>query len=90
MISTKRAEARALVAQQSTRTLVTGLEALAVPTDQAETLARAWIIDALEERFPVASAAVQAAFDANDAAMIAGQEPAEVDYVAVLLANIPH
>jgi hypothetical protein len=90
MTTTKRTEARALVAQQSTRTLVTSLRTLATPSDQAETLARAWIIDALEERFPAASAAVQAAFDANDAAMIAGQDPAEVDYVAVLLASIPH
>lgn len=89
MISAKRAEARALVAQQPTPLLVTGLRALAVPADEAETLARAWIIDALEERYPTAGAAVQAAFDANDAAMIAGEEPTEVDYVAVLLANIP-
>lgn len=88
MISAKRAEAKALVAQQPTRTLVAGLEALAAPKDEAEILARAWIIDALEERYPLASAAVQAAFDANDAAMIAGQEPTEVDYAAVLLGAV--
>jgi hypothetical protein len=88
MISTKRDEAKALVAQQPTHALTAGLAALATPRDEAETLARAWIIDALEERYPLASAAVQSVFDANEAAMIAGEEPAEVDYAAVLLAAV--
>lgn len=47
--------------------------------------ARAWMIQELERRFPAASDAVQAAFDAAE---LAGGDD-EVDYVAVLLANIP-
>jgi hypothetical protein len=47
-----------------------------------ERMVRAWMIDELEGRFPKASAAVEAAFDA------AGEDE-NVNYVAVLLANIP-
>lgn len=48
-------------------------------------MARAWTIDELEERFPAASLAVQNAFEAAETAP---GEYVEVDYVAVLLANI--
>jgi hypothetical protein len=57
-------------------------------------LVRARLIGEVERRWPAASAAVQAAFEAWDAAAAAledGQElPADVDYVAVLLAAIPN
>lgn len=90
-MNSKTAEARAKTAAQPTATLVTALRT--IETAGAETpeekLVRAWIIDALEERYPAAGAAVQAAFDAADADMVAGREPAEVDYVAVLLAHLP-
>jgi hypothetical protein len=48
-------------------------------------MARAWTIDELEERFPAASVAVG---DAFEAAETAPGKYVEVDYVAVLLANI--
>jgi hypothetical protein len=48
--------------------------------DPAEKLARAWMIDELESRYPVASQAVQDAFDN------AGDE--NVDYVGVLVGSI--
>jgi hypothetical protein len=48
--------------------------------DSSEKLARAWMIDELESRYPVASQAVQDAFDN------AGDE--NVDYVGVLVGSI--
>jgi hypothetical protein len=56
-------------------------------------LVRARLIGEVERRWPAASDAVQAAFDAWDSAMQHLEEgqapPADVDYVAVLLAAIP-
>lgn len=91
MPNTAAARAKALTAGQSTPVLVTSLIALeaqlaeleATSADaQALRLPRAWIIEALEHRFPEASAAVEQAFDT-------APEDAEVDYVAVLLAAVP-
>jgi hypothetical protein len=55
---------------------------------------RSWIIDALEKRYPEASDAVRAAFEAADAAMIAAPTDTDprqfdVDYEAVLINAIP-
>jgi hypothetical protein len=89
----KQAEARALTAAQPTATLVTSLRAIVDPKTPEERMVHAWIIDALEERYPAAGAAVEKAFDeAEQKAIMSGElaHPAEdVDYVAVLLAAIP-
>lgn len=85
----KRDEARALAVAQPTAVLATSLRMIADPKTPEERMVRAWIIDALEERFPDASAAVEIAFDSAQLAMMeTGVEP-EVDYVAVLLGAIP-
>jgi len=85
----KRDEARALTVAQPTPILVASLRAIAEPKSTEETMVRAWIMDVLEERFPTASAAVENAFEIAQLTMMeTGVEP-EVDYVAVLLANIP-
>lgn len=85
--------ARAHTAKQPTRTLTDSLRLLGMtggPRNAAERLVHAWIIDELEDRFPTASAAVAAAFEADEQRVTAGEDGPEVDYVAVLLANIPH
>jgi hypothetical protein len=89
-----KAEAAQVIARTSTPTLVTSLIAVDKMAGQEALRVRAWIIEALEERYPEASAAVEAAFEANEAAMIAapdGADPADfdVDYVAVLIAALP-
>jgi hypothetical protein len=63
------------------------LEALLVAGNatQEHIMSRAWTIDELELRFPAASDAVEAAFYAAETAP---GKYVEVDYVAVLLANI--
>lgn len=85
-------KAQALTARQSTPALVASLRMVEAQLDcmtptagdaQALRLTRAWIITELEARFPVASDAVEAAFDRAD------ETGEEVGYVAVLLANIP-
>lgn len=82
-------EARAKLAEQPTPVLLSCLVEVADPQDESERMIRAWIIDALENRYPDASAAVEIAFDSAQLALMeTGVEP-EVDYVAVLLANIP-
>jgi hypothetical protein len=86
-----RKQARAKTAAQSTATLVTALRAIeaAGAKTTEEIMVRAWIMDTLEERYPDASAAVEIAFDSAQLTLMeTGVEP-EVDYVAVLLANIP-
>lgn len=88
-------KARAFVENQSTATLVTSLRILAAKAnlDEHERMARAWIIEGLEDRYPDASAAVEAAFDSAESrameAADAGQPVEEIDYVAVLLAHVP-
>jgi hypothetical protein len=85
------AKARAKTAAQPTATLVTALRAIeaAGAKTAGEIMVRAWIMDALEERYPDASAAVELALDSAQLALMeTGVEP-DVDYVAVLLANIP-
>ena len=82
---------KALFARTSTATLIQSvkiLEAVLIAgnASKEEIMARAWTIDELEERFPAASIAVG---DAFEAAETAPGEYVEVDYVAVLLANIP-
>lgn len=78
---------KALFARTPDRTLVDSLRTLAAtpPAEvTAETrLVHAWTIDEIERRFPAAAEAVGAAFEAAEAT------GADVDYVAVLLANIP-
>lgn len=86
---TKEAEARARIAATDTTKLVEMLHLVAQSERPEERLVRAWIIDGLSERYPDADAAVEIAFDSAQLALMeTGVEP-EVDYVAVLLANIP-
>lgn len=75
----------ALFARSSTPALTGALVMLeaAASLTAEERWARAQTIKELEARFPAAEAAVTAAFDAAE------ESGAEVDYVAVLLANIP-
>jgi hypothetical protein len=92
----KTTEAQALMFAQSTSKLIMSLKIveLMLKTDpqnedgQAWRLTRAWIITELERRFPAASDAVEAAFEAQDAALERGEDVPDVDYVAVLLAHI--
>jgi len=80
----------ALLAKTPTPTLVTALLTLeASHRSQEERLVRAMTIEELENRFPAASAAVAAAFDADEALLDAGVDTDGVDYVAVLIAAIP-
>ena len=85
-------KAHTLTAKQSTPALVLSLRMvesklnnIAAASDEAQALrlTRSWIITELEGRFPGASDAVDAAFDAAD------ETGEDVNYVAVLLANIP-
>lgn len=81
---------KALFKRTTSVTLINSLRilearAVAGTLSQEETMTRAWTIDELEERFPAASVAVG---DAFEAAENAPGEYADVDYVAVLLANI--
>lgn len=86
-----RARAAALLARTPTATLVTSLRMLAAtPHPDAEhRMVHAWTIEELERRYPAASAAVEAAFDADEVKLAAGIDTPGVDYVAVLLAAIP-
>jgi hypothetical protein len=84
---------RAIFAKSSTATLIESLCHLEEVTKRKPTretvLSRSWTISELERRFPEAEAAVERAFDENEARIAAGEDPDEVDYVAVLLAAIP-
>lgn len=53
------------------------------------TLVRSWLIDETERRWPEASAAVEAAFDADAGLAEQGIDGPEIDYVGVLLAHVP-
>lgn len=90
MNATHQAQRKALFARTTSATLVTAVKTLdellkSGKASQEHIMSRAWTIDELEERFPAASDAVQAAFEAAETAP---GEYVEVDYVAVLLANI--
>ncbi len=90
MKSTVENRRRALFARTTTATLIQSvkiLEALLVTgkASREEIMVRAWTIDELEQRHPAASLAVQEAFEAAETAP---GEYVEVDYVAVLIANI--
>lgn len=88
------AKARALIERQSTSSLIGALLILKAKGGNLtadERMAHAWTIEGLEERYPAASAAVEAAFDAAEQVVMdnPGAEYPEVDYVAILVANIP-
>lgn len=79
----------ALFARTSTPALVTSLRTLdATATTAERRWARAKTIEELERRYPTASAAVEAAFEAAELRIEAGED-VEVDYAAVLIAAIP-
>lgn len=84
---------KALFAQTTSATLVESLLILepllkSGTATGEQRMARAWTIDELEERFPAAAAAITAAFDAAEVAALFRVPYVEVDYVAILLANI--
>jgi hypothetical protein len=90
MNATHYARRKELFARTTSATLVVSLALLeeALVSGKAtpeHRMARAWTIDELEERFPAAGLAVQSAFEAAETAP---GEYVEVNYVAVLLANI--
>ena len=86
MTATK-ADAKALTAKQSTDNLILGLRMLDTASTAEERLVRSWIITELEERYPAASAAVGAAFDAAEEVVMNDPEAEypEVDYTTVLI-----
>lgn len=90
MNATHQERRKALFVRTTTATLIQSVRMLdevlkAGKASKEEIMARAWTIDELELRFPAAGDAVQAAFDVAETAP---GEYVEVDYVAVLLANI--
>ena len=94
--ATPRQRLAALMASTSTPSLVISLQTLEAQRKrngrlpEEESMTRAWIMDEIEKRFPVASKAVEQAFEATEAAWLAGDTTAaEVDYVAVLLQHVP-
>lgn len=87
------ARLKALFARTATPALVSALRILedkreADSLDQFELMSRAWTIEELENRFPAASQAIEDAFLESETAHMAGNPYSEVDYVAILLANI--
>jgi hypothetical protein len=86
---TDRAKAR--VATYATPQLVDALVIVdAAPASPENLIVRRWLISEAERRYPAASDAVEAAFTASElAAERTGELAAPVDYVAVLVANIP-
>ena len=93
MTPTHQARLKALFAKTPTPALISALQILdgkreGHGLDEFELMSRAWTIEELENRFPAASQAVEDAFLESETALMAGGPYAEVDYVAVLLANI--
>lgn len=89
--TTPEARAKARIVTYPTRQLV---EALAVADTSTSTptnsMVRHWLIEETERRFPTASDAVGDAFYKAETSELEAGEPApEVNYVAVLIANIP-
>lgn len=89
--TTPEARAKARIVTYPTRQLV---EALAVADtitpNPTNSLVRHWLIEEVERRFPTAADAVGDAFYMAETSERADGEPApEVNYVAVLIANIP-
>jgi hypothetical protein len=82
----------ATMARMSTPVLVAALLELEAKGYDVRTpeerMARTWLIDELEDRFPEASAAVGAAFEHAEE-LDPGDPRSEVDYVAVLVAHLP-
>lgn len=77
-----------LFARTTTPALVLSLRTLdATVTTPERRWARAKTIEELERRYPAASAAVEAAFDAAETRIEAGED-VQVDYAAVLIAAI--
>lgn len=87
------AKVAAFTAAQSTESLTGALLILEAKGDLSpeERLVRAWTIEALENRYPVAAAAVEAAFYAAETIVMNDPKAAypDVDYVAILLTHIP-
>jgi hypothetical protein len=83
--------AKARVATYPTPQLVEALVTVdAAPSSPENSTVRHWLIAEVERRFPAASDAVEAAFLASELEEERTGEPAPaVDYVAVLVANIP-
>lgn len=76
----------ALFAKSTSETLVASLIAVdALPRTPEHSMVRSWLIDELEQRFPIASNAVEQAFATADAEERATGEFVQVDYVAVLV-----
>jgi len=77
---------KALFGRATSDVLIQSLLSLDRQTmNQERRIARAWIIEELERRFPAASELVEQAFAAADAKEQATGEPIEVDYAAVLV-----
>jgi hypothetical protein len=76
----------ALFASTGTATLIDSLRTLDAieKRDQEETMVRAWTIDELEQRYPNASAIVQAAFEAAEEELVRTGTYPELPYVAIL------
>lgn len=90
--STKPADrAKARISTYPTPLLVEALVKIdAAPSNPENSTIRHWLITEVEERFPAASAAVEAAFLSSELEEERTGKPAPaVDYVAVLVANIP-
>lgn len=85
MNATHNARLVSLMARTPTPALITALRTLEATARTPEiSMVRAWTITELETRFPAASDVVEAAFEVAEES----DPPAEVDYVAVLLAAI--
>lgn len=83
------ARRKTLFARTTTAALIPALVSLEkLEMNQERRIARAWMIEELERRFPAASEIVEQTFAEADAAEQATGEPVEVDYVAVLIAAI--
>lgn len=78
-----------LFARTGTPALVLSLRTLdATATTPERRWARAKTIEELERRYPAAAAAIEAAFEDAEIRIEAGED-VQVDYAAVLIANIP-
>lgn len=91
---TKTETTRAALATRSTELLAEMLTEVCDPVTAEGRMVRAWIVEALCERYPAASQAVEDAYDRADRAMMnapAGGDPANyaVDVVAAVLGAIP-
>jgi hypothetical protein len=83
--------AKARIGTYPIRQLVEALVTIdEAPSSPENSTIRHWMIDEVERRYPAASDAVQAAFHASEMEEeLTGEQGPAVDYVAVLVANIP-